>query len=605
MMKKGYILVLMLLFLPIVYGSEIFSGDVEDQESWEAGGHTFKADYNIGNAKLLFEIDNLREILEVAECAYRDNIKVCFDDVELDVTDTVESITVSIYDITPSIEITRTFSDTSLLLGDDTEVTVTLTNDGDAVATNVVYTDSYPSSIEVRSFDSNSAIWAGSISSGESESFKYKLRAKSVIEYESVATVSHVYDGKKITDESDSETIEVKAPYELDIELNKERAKRNELVLLNITFENKDDTDDLIIHDLEIKQSYLVKVNEFSDGFSEAEGVYTYSGIINEDDSESFMVKLYSGRNAEHYIDISYDFKIGNIIVKDNIKKEFEVGLSSVYAVINVTPEKVLAGDSLAVKVQLKNDGETSVTGADVKIESDLFDVVESNDNTVAAGGLKSILDNKPNVPEVESETTYNIKVTGSYVEDGETYSFENNKEVVIVPTPKIVSMSHQLEKEEFEVGDLVNVVVFIENLDDSSLDKVSLIEMLPNEVKNSLEGDILIDTPLEKGENKEAYSYSFTIPSDFQKETIDLRTIVNVKKGESLYKYDWSKQIKITGIKDIEEEISNNEVEESVDITDNETTEDIQEEKKEGFFKRIINLIKNIFSRSPPEEQE
>ena len=54
-----------------------------------------------------------------------------------------------------------------------------------------------------------------------------------------------------------------------------------------------------------------------------------------------------------------------------------------------------------------------------------------------------------------------------------------------------------------------------------------------------------------------------------------------------------------------IRQEISNNEVEESVDITDNETTEDIQEEKKEGFFKRIINLIKGLFSRSPPEEQE
>jgi len=607
MMKKACIFLLMLLVLPIVYAAELFNGDVVQGETYEAGDHTFNVKYSLGNAKLVFEVDDLREILELGECAYRDNLKVCFDDVELSVMEEVEKLTVSVFDLVPSITITRSFSDTSVVLEEDIEVEVTLTNGGDTVATNVVFTDSYPISLEVRNGENNKAVWTGSISPGETESIKYKLRAKSIVEYESVAEVSHIYEGNKITTESDSETIEVSAPYGFEVGLDKDRAKRNEVVVLNITFENKDENDDLKINSLVIEPSYLLKVKEFSDDLKEDGVKYTYSGSINEESSKSFMIKVYSGRNAEHYIDVSTDFRIGSMSLKEDIIKELEVGLSSVYPIINLTLDRVLAGDILGVAVRLKNDGIEDVSGVNVKIESDLFNTVESKDNTITAGASKDVLANKPTAPEVESETTYNIKVIGSYVEDGQTYAFEKNAKVVVVPTPKVVSMLHELDKEEYNVGEEVNVVVSIENIEDSAFDKVSLIEMLPNEVKSSLKGDILVDTSLAVGEKKEAYSYSFAIPADYQKETLNIRTIVNVKKGDNLYKYDWSKQVKVTGIQDIMEDDIEDEAEEQPvdDVLEDNLTEANQEKQKEGFFKKIIDFFIGLFNRSPPEEQE
>ena len=144
-MKKLFILVLFLLILPFAYSAELFSGSVEDGEFFNAGSYECYVKYNIGAAKLYFQLGQSGRILVLGECSEIEDVKICYEDMDYDnATETPTSFTVSVNTLGPSITIERSFSSETVDLGEEIDVEVTITNDGEKSASDVEFTDTFP-----------------------------------------------------------------------------------------------------------------------------------------------------------------------------------------------------------------------------------------------------------------------------------------------------------------------------------------------------------------------------------------------------------------------------------------------------------------------------
>src|SRR3989338_6751037 len=132
-MKRFFFLTILLILVPSVFASSIFDDWVEDGQTFKAGDHYFYVQYIESIQKLNFKMDDMGGMLLVGECETRDDIKYCFEDVNL------PQIKVVITSLEPDITIDRSFSTITPNLNENIEVTVTLKNNGDEAATNIKY----------------------------------------------------------------------------------------------------------------------------------------------------------------------------------------------------------------------------------------------------------------------------------------------------------------------------------------------------------------------------------------------------------------------------------------------------------------------------------
>ena len=208
-MKRFFFLTILLILVPSVFASSIFDDWVEDGQTFKAGDHYFYVQYIESIQKLNFKMDDMGGMLLVGECETRDDIKYCFEDVNL------PQIKVVITSLEPDITIDRSFSTITPNLNENIEVTVTLKNNGDEAATNIKYIDSYPNGLTLFS-NQNTFTWEGNINIGEEEKFAYTIRAEDIISFDSIAKLSYKFEGKEKTKKSSTASINVRKPFAIN-----------------------------------------------------------------------------------------------------------------------------------------------------------------------------------------------------------------------------------------------------------------------------------------------------------------------------------------------------------------------------------------------------
>ena len=593
-MHKRY-LTLFIILLPIVYAEELFSGTVDDGAYFQAGEYNSTIKYSKGNDKAVLTVGEITRILEVGECFEEQGIKGCFDSATLDDNGYATSITVTVSTLGPSIVLTRTFSETAVSIGQYIDVTVTLTNEGEQSARDVTFRDAYPSTFQVSGSQGNTITWSGRITPGDSEHISYKLLALSETEFTSKATATYTASDKLKT-VTDSEELSIEKPYSFTATLLPKSPKKAQKATYNLTIDNSEGEDPIKVSNLVIETSSQVEILSSSAELKKDGTHLTYTGTIDKGAHKSLQVQVSSNRVGEHFVATNATIQIGTQRYEESLLSKFGIGITKITPLINISPGNPKSGDDIKVVVYLENTGDEEISGIDAKIDSSLFSEEIINEK-VAKGKKEEVLKKTLLAPDVESKTTYTIQIIGSYTKD-QTFTFKASSDVTVHPTEKLLELLHELDKENYDPGDSVTIDVQLINLQSTSLDKVSLIEILPNEVKSTLQGTITDDIPIGASEKKKAYSYSFTIPQDYSKSTLIIKTIVNTNFEGSLYKYQIEKQISIAGIEE-----------------QNETSEEVPEEvgdeaqaeepSQESFFTKIINFFKNLFkSKSTNQTQ-
>lgn len=593
-MEKEAFLILSLILLPTVTASTLFDDWVDDYETFKAGDHYFYVEYIDSNQNILFKMDDMGGMLSMGECETKENIRYCYEDVNY------PQIKVKITSLEPDITIERTFSATSPYLNEQITVTVILKNQGDKRASYIKYTDPYPIGLRVYA-DRNTKVWEGSLNTGEEETFKYTIKAEDIVSFDSTATITYKFDGKEKTKKSSVAAIQVQKPYSITQQISKEAADKDEIVTYNLTITNHHDSSKLTIENLEITLPSKIEIVKASSELRKHENRLNFDGTIEKKQTKNFAIRIKSSKVGKFTIKTIANLKISGKSFKEELEKPLNVGLSYILPILNVTGS-VKSNSPYHVYIAVKNYADDETKDVNIKVESDLFDNIEEKKN-IASGSIYDIFKKTLTAPYLEEEKKYNIKISGSYKSSsGKTYTFEKSAQLTVKPQPKIIKIIKEFNKEEFSPGDEIKVTVRIKNLKNTAVEEVDVSDTFPKEIRSSLLGDVIgyLDK-LNPNEEKKLYSYSVVIPEDYTENEIEFKTNLNVKvDGELiiLKRVDILKNLKGEKPEVTEEEtIAEEEVrEEGIN-----KTEEIKEDKeiKENFFKKIINWIKNLFTKN------
>jgi len=592
-MKKLAFLILFLNLIPIVTASTLFDDWVDDYETFKAGDHYFYVEYIETNENLIFKMDGTGGIMPIGDCETRENIRYCFEDVDY------PQVKVKIDSLEPDISIERSFSTTEPYLNEQIKVTVILKNNGDKGATNVKYLDIYPSSLKVFS-DINAGKWQGNINTWEEEKFTYTIRAQDIISFDSIATISYKFEGKEKTKKSSTVTIEVQKPFSISHEISKEAADKNEIVDYNLTITNEHKSDTLKIENLEIDFPSKIDLVKTPSELKKEDNKLTFSGTLEKKQSKNFIIKIKSSKVGKFTINTVADVNIGGRNFKEELEKSFNVGLSYILPILNIT-NTVKSNLPYDVYIAVKNYGKDEIKNVDIKVESDLFNNIEEKKN-IAAGATYKIFKKTLTAPYSEEDKKHNIKVYGSYISSSvRTYTFEKSAQLTVTAVPKIVQIIKEFNKEEFYQGDEIKVTVKVKNLKSTAVEQIDVSDIFPVEIRPSLMGEVTGDLEeLKPNEEKKLYSYSLVVPEDYKEDEMEFKTTLNAKVDGELVILKRTDKVKILkgekpeGVEEEQEIVAEEEIQEEV----NETEEELKEikETKENFFTKIINWIKNLF---------
>jgi len=590
-MKRFFFLTILLILVPSVFASSIFDDWVEDGQTFKAGDHYFYVQYIESIQKLNFKMDDMGGMLLVGECETRDDIKYCFEDVNL------PQIKVVITSLEPDITIDRSFSTITPNLNENIEVTVTLKNNGDEAATNIKYIDSYPNGLTLFS-NQNTFTWEGNINIGEEEKFAYTIRAEDIISFDSIAKLSYKFEGKEKTKKSSTASINVRKPFAINDSISTEAAEKGEIVVYNITILNKDESNKLSVENLEITLPAQIDLVVASNELKIEGNKLTFKGAIEKKETKTIFVRVTASRVGQFSISASTNLKISDKSFKEELKKSFTVGSSLILPILEL-PAQVKSNSPYSAYIALKNYGKEEIKNIKFKVEGDLFSAI-TDKKDIQPGTTYEVFKKTLTSPYLKEDHRFNIKISGSYISpsSGKSYTFEKSAQMIGTAPPNIIDIIRELNKHEFYPGDEIKITIKLKNQKNTIINEVDVSDIFPKEIRSSLKGDITgyIDA-LNPNEEKEIYSYSLTVPTDYTEDEIEFKTTLNAKVDGELIILKSTDKVKIlSGEKPEEVEEETEEIEPEEEI--NQTGEKEIEQTKENFFSKIVSWLKNLFKR-------
>jgi len=593
--------------MPAVMAEVLLDDLVDDSEIFKVGGHSFQIQYIQSTQSAIFKMDDMGGIMLPGECETRENIKFCYIGADYPKMD------VKIESLEPDVTIERTFSTTSPAINEEVTVTTILKNEGAKWASNVKYEDTYPSAVNIYSWGTTKK-WEGNLNPDEEETITYTLKISDIVSFDSTATVTYKFGDKETTKKSTTETISVEQPFGVEQRISTEAADRDEVVSYNVTITNNDASNTLTVDLLEIILPSKATLVGSSSDLRKGEDKLVYQGAVDKSDEKKFWIKIKASKVGEYKIKTTADLEIFRKDFKEELEKTFNVGLSYILPILNVT-ENVKSSAPYPIYIAMKNYGKSEVKNVTYKAESDLFDNLDSKKD-MAAGTTYKVLDKTLTAPYLEKEEKYNIKFFGSYrSSSGRLYSFEKSAQVTVEATPMIIKIIKEFNKEEFYPGEEIKIKVKLKNLKSQVIDDIDVSDVFPKAIRSSLLGNVTSAfEELKSNQEVTAYSYSVVVPEDYKEKEIEFKTLLNAKLDGELVILKDIKNINIlegenpnaTSEEDeeveevVEEVIEGGEVveEKEGDVGEGPDGEiKLSPEKKEGFFKRIFSWVKGLFS--------
>ena len=575
-----------------VGAAQTYTETIENKGTIDINGHSVNPEYLAGNGQVILRIDGSGELMVPGECVTKNKIKSCVDSADLD------NVVVTLEFLGPEITIQKTFSNTNPTINERVNVEVILQNTGADSADGVVYTDAYPNSIIVNPTSQNrvgnSIVWQGRIGKGKQEKFIYSITTQEIGDFEVVGKAEYDSQGQKYESTS-KQTIAVTAPFNFDSEISKESPSKDEVIDFKVTIENKGD-DYLDVKDLIFEVPSRVDIVSAPKEVKIAGKTATYETRIAKEQSEELVLKVKGTSVGEFTVKASGTFNLKGVSYDASTSQMFGVGVSNIVPIITLEPEKLKSGSMYNVEMQLKNRGKETIEDVDIVVESELFSVTETKD--VPASVTIDVFKKELQAKDVKESTSYKIILKGAYSNaDGKVLSFNEEKILVVEPQETIAEIIQEVKRE----GNKFIFEVSVKNLKGSTVEGVSVSDIMPVGLRSSLEGDITIDTTLAAYETKKAYSYSIEVPEDYEENKFEVKTLFNGKLNGELYKQNKIKEVVINEVEESEPKSDDSQGQ----VIGEEGNTELNTEPKFSFIQKIINFFKNLFSNSEKIDKE
>ena len=335
MKKKRLIFIIFVLLLPQISAleqKELYSGTVYPGENATIDNKTFT--FNLGSTtdKISIVTPSGGVIVTQGECTIKDFFNICFDGTELwyhnyTLDKDYFKAKVSVSEILPKIEITRTIENDEPLIDKETRIDVIFKNTGDRDATNVIYKDDFPSEFVISEVTNcriggNGVRWYGTLTTNLEKICSYNVKASNKTTFSSNAVVQY-NKGDKI-ETVNSTIIKIKVPdYQLNIStsLPSNIIEMGDKTNFTIILKNINSEKNIQVTSFKINIPIGLKVPYVVKNMRQDFNKYTWSGTLTQEDKsvKFFFEKIKAERTGY------YDLVSNVAFLIDNVRKEIKI----------------------------------------------------------------------------------------------------------------------------------------------------------------------------------------------------------------------------------------------------------------------------------------
>lgn len=405
----------------------------------------------------------------------------------------------------PELEVTRTYSTSSVFVGEEIEVRVNLKNTGSVTAQNIQYEDVFPSTVKIVAAPgmqiqgSTVTRTIATLAPGREETFSFKIYLTDKVTSSLRGKYTYDYNGRQYEGLTRSASISLKPIYRATLRVDPSRVPLDGRGKAILTIDNLADSEISVNATLNVPLGMGTQLS-----FSET------IGKGKQAKKEIDIRGLVSGSHlASARVDVTYLIQSPTTI----ITKGFSVPSDKLDAKIIPRDIHILAGERIPVQVFFSKPN--TRTAENLNFIATGFNQTQN----VSLG----ILD-KPShsttifltAPDVNKTTTFDLKLNGTYVLSGDRLtreSAQHNVKVTVYPLFEAVEIQHELKPAKVAQGAYAQMIVRVKN----KLEGRGFVNLFAEDIvpKSFIHKPIITTSQfsLEPKETKQVYSYELRAP--------------------------------------------------------------------------------------------
>jgi len=314
--------------------AQLFDDWVEEGDDFKAGDVKIDVSWTGQSAFLESELGS--KDVPLGECRNLPPINICFDDTRLtldgDVVpdninsqDTKTELHLIVTSKLGDLEINRDIADRTILIGQKVDIKLTIENIGEGTASEIEFSDDFPSSVEVRklsgcTLEDNEVTWTGLLRSGAKTICEYEVLGVKDKRFSSVAQAEY-YNGIEDEKARDSQSVEI-LDYVLEIWTDAKTAKIQASDEVKATINAFSHYEQPIeVNRLQLHVPPGLRVTDRGDFNAQ---MY-WKGTIEPEANLTFNITLLAFRTGEHVLNLSADYKTENVRQAVDSTKKFRI----------------------------------------------------------------------------------------------------------------------------------------------------------------------------------------------------------------------------------------------------------------------------------------
>ncbi|MBI4148886.1 hypothetical protein HY491_00405 [Candidatus Woesearchaeota archaeon] len=328
------------------------------------------------NTQLQVNFGSQYIIISNGTCQESDSLKFCFPSVAVDyhnitLDKDIYKAKLTITEITAELTIGRTIEKTTLLMGEESDVEVSIKNTGERPATEVYYEDVFFPSVDIKFVDGcllsgTTIFWKGTLFPGKSQRCTFTIAAKTTTSFPSQGILTY-FDGFRSQNTSSS-VVQIAVPdHALRITPTASQADIGQPFNLTIALKNINEEYPITISSLTLEIPPLLRLVSKPVTILRADKTLRWQGSLDPKKEYAFTIVLEGERNGTFLMQQDAYYLI------NNIPQRLQAGIPIAIAVPELQleaelPDTIEPGAAIPVQITLANPGTHEYTDIIVRV---------------------------------------------------------------------------------------------------------------------------------------------------------------------------------------------------------------------------------------------
>ncbi|MBN2566844.1 hypothetical protein JXB02_02035 [Candidatus Woesearchaeota archaeon] len=526
-------------------GTLEFDGWLYSDESVTIDKRLFLVTIQPGGIEVIMQIDRDFGIIGLGDCETTESMRICYADSDRDLDTGDRRARLKIYSLSPELEIARSVGGGTLVVDQEYEVSVNLSNTGEATARSVAYEDGFPDSIEIAdcdrcTADGGTVAWTGSLKAGETHEMTYTIVPREPVDQDLRAMATYSDGETTMTEYSSTLTFEARPAILAEYGINATEIDAGGSVRIDINLTNVGERD-ATVGELALLVPDGLKLLGQSSAF---EAVGSSKLVWSGDLRAGTTRRLYAEFSAT--VVGSSDLIIEGSYIVGNRKRSIVGRIGTVEAearglMLHSTFDNDLtleSGQLQQVAVNLQNLDDIGYRDVRVTFDTTLADISPIYLASIGAGEYRRLARFDVAMPAVNATRVYDVAMNLTYETlYGELYTDGTEASVTVEPI-RGIGILHSISPATAESGEEVGVEVRLTNNRRQDVSTVSAEDVFSRDLY--LEGvSEKVIRMLPDGQEVTAYAYTITAPDVGERMKVNITTLVSYTENGTEYRFN------------------------------------------------------------------